>query len=121
MRLPVVSTGLWNVSVTDAMPEGLREDEPLKMTSIIASPRRLLADCSPRTHLMASTTLDLPQPLGPTMPVIGASKAISVRSANDLKPQSVSLARRMQFDLHVDFRPDCSVLNNIQPPPAQNG
>ena len=81
--------------VTLAMPEGRRAEEPLKMTSIIAPPRRLLADCSPRTHLMASTMLDLPQPLGPTMPVTGASKRISVLSAKDLNPASVSLLNRM--------------------------
>ena len=77
------------------MPLGLRTALPLKMTSIIAEPRRDLGDWSPRTHLMASTTLDLPQPLGPTIPTMGRSKAISVLSANDLNPARVSLARRM--------------------------
>ena len=74
---------------------GLREAEPAKMTSIISLPRRLLLERSPRTHLMASTTLDLPQPLGPTTPVTSSSKENSVRSAKDLKPLSVSLARRI--------------------------
>ena len=68
------------------MPAGLRLPEPLKMTSIIASPRRLLADCSPSTHLKPSTTLILPHPLGPTMPVMGQSKTNSVRSAKLLNP-----------------------------------
>ena len=72
-----------------------RADEPLKITSSIASPRRLLADCSPSTHLNASTTLDLPQPLGPTIPVIGESKTNSVRSAKLLKPCRISFFRRM--------------------------
>src|SRR5437764_64399 len=35
---------------------------------------------------MASTTLDLPQPLGPTTPVTPALKSICVRFAKDLKP-----------------------------------
>src|SRR5689334_23303010 len=98
--------GFSNVIVMLAIPLGLRAVEPLKITSIIAPPRRLLADCSPRTHLMASTTLDLPHPFGPTMPTIGLSKTISVRSAKDLKPETVSLARRMRFDLHVARRPE---------------
>src|SRR5688572_1647821 len=83
------------------MPAGLREAEPLKITSSIAPPRSDLADCSPRTHLMASTTLDFPQPLGPTMPTSGASKAMSVLSAKDLKPLTVSLERRMMHALRV--------------------
>ena len=44
-------------------------DVPLKMTSSIPEPRILLAEVSPITHLKDSTILDLPQPLGPTMPV----------------------------------------------------
>src|SRR5215831_15371734 len=86
--------GLSNVSATLAMPLGLRAAEPAKMTSIISWPRRLLLERSPRTHLMASTTLDLPQPLGPTMPVMTWSKENSVLSAKLLKPQSVSFERR---------------------------
>jgi hypothetical protein len=39
------------------------------------------------TQRMASTMLDLPQPLGPTMAVIGSGKLIDVRSTNDLNPQ----------------------------------
>ena len=38
------------------------------MTSSIARPRRCFALCSPITQRMASTTFDLPQPLGPTTP-----------------------------------------------------
>ena len=94
------STGLSKVSVTLAQPRGLRVALPAKMTSIIAEPRRLLALRSPSTHLMASTTLLLPQPLGPTMPMTGASKVNSVVSAKLLKPLRVSLARRI-------FRTSC--------------
>ncbi len=67
----VAITGFSNTSATDAMPAGLRAADPAKMTSIISLPRRLLLDRSPSTHLIASTTLLLPQPLGPTMPVMG--------------------------------------------------
>ncbi len=60
---------------------------PLKITSSIRPPRRDLALCSPSTQAMASDTLLLPQPFGPTMPVIPEpSKTISILSANDLKP-----------------------------------
>ena len=36
------------------------------MTSVISLPRSDLALCEPSTHLMASTTFDLPEPFGPT-------------------------------------------------------
>ena len=72
---------------TSAAPVGLRASEPLKMTSSILSPRRLLALCSPRTHVSASATLLLPQPLGPTMAVTPRSNASSDRSEKDLKPE----------------------------------
>src|SRR5581483_5503823 len=50
-------------------------------------PRRLLADCSPSTQLMASLMFDLPHPLGPTMAAMPCPlKRSSVRSQNDLKP-----------------------------------
>src|SRR5918992_200077 len=57
------------VSMQSAIPSGLRESEPLKMTSSMVPPRRLLALCSPSTQVMASMRLLLPQPLGPTMAV----------------------------------------------------
>src|SRR5580700_9470953 len=41
---------------------------------------------------MASTTLDLPQPLGPTMQVVPEPlKVTTVRSQNDLKPTTSTL------------------------------
>ena len=63
-------TGSTSVMVTDAMPSGLRSRVPAKMTSSIRVPRRLLADCSPSTQLMASLRFDFPQPFGPTMAAI---------------------------------------------------
>ncbi len=39
------------------------------------------------TQRSASTRLDLPQPLGPTMPVMPGSITSSVWSTNDLKPE----------------------------------
>ena len=64
------------------------------MTSSILAPRSILARCSPNTHRTASETLDLPQPLGPTIAVTPESKVIVVLSANDLNPCISSLDKR---------------------------
>jgi hypothetical protein len=76
-----------NVSETSAKPAGPRLSDPAKITSSMARPRRCLADCSPMTQRIASTTLDLPQPFGPTIEVIGSGKLMTVLSTNDLNPQ----------------------------------
>ncbi len=57
------------VSVTSAIESGACVSEPLKITSSMPRPRRFFALCSPITQRIASTTFDLPQPLGPTTPV----------------------------------------------------
>ena len=44
---------------------------------------------------MASETLDLPQPFGPTMAVTPGWKFNAVLSAKDLKPNSVKFLRYM--------------------------
>ena len=75
-----------NVSDTSAIPDAVRVREPLKMRSSRLSERKALILCSPITQRMASTMFDLPQPFGPTMPVIGLSNMIWVLSANDLNP-----------------------------------
>src|ERR1700728_413084 len=77
------------VSVTSARPSGGREVVPAKTTSSILPPRRDLAPCSPMTQDRASTTLDLPEPLGPTTQVMPGSRRSVVAEANDLKPRSV--------------------------------
>src|ERR1700677_2898471 len=77
------------VRLTSARPRGAREVVPAKMTSSILPPRRLLAPCSPITQESASTTLDLPEPLGPTTQVIPGSRRSVVAEANDLKPRRV--------------------------------
>src|ERR1044071_3310409 len=81
-----------SVKVTDtsANPTGLRVSAPLKITSAISSPRSDLADCSPSAHFTASSTLDFPQPFGPTIAVTPSWKLKTVLSANDLKPNSSS-------------------------------
>ncbi len=81
------------VSVTSARPSGARDEVPAKMTSSILPPRSVLAPCSPITQVRASTTLDLPEPLGPTTQVMPGSKRRVVAEAKDLKPFSVRLLR----------------------------
>src|SRR3954447_4235157 len=81
------------VSWTSARPSGGRPDVPAKMTSSILPPRSDLAPCSPITQASASTTLDLPDPLGPTMQVMPGSSCSVVAEAKDLKPLSVRLLR----------------------------
>ena len=68
------------------MPMGGRFSEPAKMTSSIPLPRSRRGDCSPITHRTASTTFDLPQPLGPTTAVIPSWNVNTVRSTKDLNP-----------------------------------
>src|SRR3954447_17506040 len=81
------------VSSTSARPRGPLVAVPAKMTSSILPPRRVLAPCSPITQARASTTFDLPDPLGPTTAVTPGSKAKVVGCANDLKPLRVRLLR----------------------------
>ena len=81
------------VSSTSARPSGGRPDVPAKMTSSILPPRRDLAPCSPITQASASTTLDLPEPLGPTMQVMPGSSCNVVEDAKDLNPLRVRLFR----------------------------
>src|SRR5436309_15132911 len=69
------------------------------MTSSILPPRRLLAPCSPMTQASASTTLDLPEPLGPTTAVMPGSNRSVVDDAKDLNPLRVRLFRCMQRPL----------------------
>src|SRR6202042_1002296 len=81
------------VRVTSARPSGGREVVPAKTTSSILPPRSDLAPCSPMTQDRASTTLDLPEPLGPTTQVMPGSSRSVVEEAKDLKPRSVRLFR----------------------------
>src|SRR6478735_8600525 len=81
------------VSVTSARPSGGREVVPAKTTSSILPPRSDLPPCSPMTQDRASTTLDLPEPFGPTTQVMPGSKRSVVAEAKDLKPRRVRLLR----------------------------
>src|SRR3978361_2219980 len=79
------------VRATSARPSGGRPEVPAKMTSSILPPRSDFAPCSPITHASASTTLDFPDPLGPTTQVTPGSSCKVVDEANDLKPRKVRL------------------------------
>lgn len=81
------------VSDTSARPRGGRPVVPAKMTSSILPPRSDLAPCSPMTQLSASTTLDLPEPFGPTTQVMPGSNRSVVAEANDLNPRRVRAFR----------------------------
>src|SRR5690606_30791550 len=75
---------------------GLRAEEPAKITSVSESPRNRLAELSPITQRTASMMLDLPQPLGPTTPVMLLGRCRVVGSTKDLKPDSLIVDRRMR-------------------------
>src|SRR5689334_12345779 len=106
---------LSTVSVTSARPSGARPAVPAKMTSSILPPRRALAPCSPSTQAMASTTLDLPEPFGPTTQVMPGSSRNVVAEAKDLKPLTVKLLRCT--DLRRSLALFCSVAG--YPPPGR--
>src|SRR5258705_3948425 len=98
------------VSETSAMPSGLRPSVQLKITSAISPPRSALADCSPSTQRMASDTLDLPQPLGPTIAVMPGKKLSEVLSAKDLNPRTVRFFRYITGnELNLNAIPETSL------------
>jgi len=84
--VPSFSSQSAKVMLTSAMLSALRESVPLKMTSVIAEPRRAVGRCSPNTQRIESEMLLLPQPLGPTTAVMPGSKTRRVFCAKLLKP-----------------------------------
>ena len=81
------------VMLTSARPSAGRVAVPAKITSSIFWLRTALGACAPSTQAMASTTFDLPDPLGPTTTVTPGSSTIVVLSANDLNPLRLRLFR----------------------------
>ena len=61
------------MSDTSARPSWGRDDVPAKMTSSIFAERNDRGPWAPNTQVTASTTFDLPLPLGPTTTVIPGS------------------------------------------------
>src|SRR4051812_45489252 len=97
--------GLSKTIDTSARPRLLRAVEPLKITSAISPPRRLLADCSPSTQRTASTMFDLPLPFGPTTAVTPGGNSKTVLSAKLLKPTnsrrfSMAVPKRVEPQRH---------------------
>ena len=74
---------------------------PLRMTSVIDSPRRVFAELSPITQRTASMILDLPQPFGPTTAHILLGRVTFVGSTNDLNPDSEIDFKRIEPQLAV--------------------
>src|SRR5436190_21844863 len=91
----MVWSELSKISSTIACDTGLRAELPAKMTSVSESPRRRLAELSPITQRTASMMLLLPQPFGPTTPVMLVGRCSVVGSTKDLKPESLIVDRRM--------------------------
>ncbi len=98
------------VSETSARPSAGRDEVPAKMTSSILAERSERGPCAPRTQVTASTTFDLPLPLGPTTTVIPGSNSSTVGSANDLNPFMLS-----------DFRNIAATLQGYSPTGLQPG
>ncbi len=78
------------VNDTSVRPRAGRDDVPAKMTSSILAERNERGPCAPSTQVTASTTFDLPLPLGPTTTVIPGSNSSTVGSAKDLNPFMLS-------------------------------
>ena len=87
------------VRETSARPSWGRDEVPAKMTSSILAERNERGPWAPRTQVTASTTLDLPLPLGPTTTVIPGSNSSTVGSAKDLKPFTLSDLRNIEATL----------------------
>ena len=98
---PIAPFGLLKVSSIDACPTGLRSVEPLKITSVPDSARKLFAELSPITQRTASIIFDLPQPLGPTTPTRLLGNGTVVGSTNDLNPTNLICFKRNRSESGV--------------------
>ena len=74
------------VSDTSARPSGGRDEVPAKMTSSILAERSERGPWAPSTQVTASTTLDLPLPLGPTTTVMPGLELQHGRVREGLEP-----------------------------------
>ncbi len=85
---------------TSARPSAGRFAVPMKMTSSIRELRNARVLWAPRTQVTASTTLDLPDPLGPTTAVTpglelqngGVSEGLEALHRQTLKKHALTLA-----------------------------
>src|SRR3990167_2484759 len=83
------------IRLTFALEKARSEALPLKMRSELFLLRSSFKDCSPKTHFTASTTFDLPDPLGPTIATMGEEKSKTTFFAKDLKPEISSRSKRV--------------------------
>ena len=81
-------SALSNVTETLAAFPAPSNFDPFQIKSLPPFPRIDFIDCSPSTNRNDSTTFDFPDPLGPTIAVIGVSKESTVFFAKDLNPAS---------------------------------
>ena len=88
---------LSNINSTLARPAAARDPDPLKIMSFDCPLLNSETLDSPNTHLTASTTLDFPQPLGPTIPVKPVDNFISAESTKDLNPESLIFVNNTSF------------------------
>ena len=88
---------LSNTNSTLARPAAARDPDPLKIMSLDCPLLNSETLDSPNTHLTASTTLDFPQPLGPTIPVKPVDNFISAESTKDLNPESLIFVNSTNF------------------------
>src|SRR3546814_5873667 len=89
----LVRARLSSVSVTSAKSRAGRAVVPAKITSSIPPPRSDRALDSPIVQRIASSRLDLPQPLGPTTPVSPRSILSSVERSEEHTSELQSLMR----------------------------
>src|SRR4051794_31891226 len=87
---------------TSAKSRGGRLAVPAKITSSMPPPRSDLGLDSPIAQRIASSRLDLPQPLGPTTPVSPRSILSSAGSTKLLNPESFS--RLICIEVPPDLR-----------------
>ena len=88
------------------------------MTSSILAERSERGPWAPRTQVTASTTFDLPLPLGPTTTVMPGSNSSTVGSAKDLNPFMLSDFRNIAATLQAWAGQtwQCSQKNVDRPP-----
>src|SRR5690606_22216282 len=94
---------LLSVKETSARLAGLRVFVPLKIIFSIFSERNVFVLCSPNTQRMASTTLDLPQPLGPTIAVTPSLQFMVILSLKLLNPLISSLVSSIHLALVITY------------------
>src|SRR3989338_7937195 len=98
-------SALSKTSLTPARPARGDVEEPFHIKSSPRLPRMLFIDCTPSTKRKDSATLDLPEPLGPTIAVMAVANSKEVFLAKDLNP-----------DNSIDFNRIAAIVPNKKAP-----